>query len=87
MKKITFDELLEIFHADVHEQLKAKAAMPDVKGMVVFQNECFDSRSFGARTAMIYGNNCTYKSWEYCEGKWLYDLPSQRQHATMYWEK
>lgn len=87
MEQLTFEKLLSLFDNTVHERLRELSKREDVAGFVVFENRQMDASSYGKRTAMIVGENCTYKTVEECEGKWLNDLPSQRQYATAYWKK
>lgn len=84
MKQLTKDELLALFDAEVHDALEAQMLKPGVEALVVFENVMMDSSSFGERTAVIVGEPFTFKSVAFCEGKWLKDLPSQRQHATAF---
>lgn len=51
-----------------------------VRGLVIFMNHQMDSSAFGSCTALAYGSGCTYTSPQEMEGKWLNDLPSQRQY-------
>jgi hypothetical protein len=53
---------------------------------VLFENQDFCSSRFGARTVVCVGPGCTYRTPEECEGKWLHDLPSQRQYAAAWCE-
>ena len=52
--------------------------------LVLFKNQQFDSPSFGKSTVVCVGPTCTYKTAQDCEGKWLNDLPSQRQYAEIW---
>lgn len=74
------------FDVDValEEALKRK---PDATGLVLFENKMFDSSSRGAMTAMLIGPSNTYKSAEECEGKYLNELPSQRQYPVAWVER
>ena len=87
MTKLTKAEFYEKFDPDVHDQLDAQLAKPGVTGLALFENVDFCSSAFGARTACIVGPACTFKTAADCEGKWLNDLPSQRQYAQAYYEK
>jgi hypothetical protein len=84
MQHISMPELLELFDESVHQAILDAADRYDATYIVVFENHNFDSSAFGARTAMTVGPNNTYKSPAECEGKWLNDLPSQRQYPTAY---
>lgn len=81
MIRLTRDEFLALFDASVHEALLRTAQQPGTTALVVFENPNLDSRELGERTAMAVGPERTYESVEVCEGRWLYDLPSQRQYA------
>jgi hypothetical protein len=84
MKEITFDELLEEFDESVREAICRAIGKNDATHIVVAENAQLDASSSGAITAMAVGPTCTYKTVEECEGKWLHDLPSQRQYFTRY---
>ena len=60
----------------------ALGRMPEAIGIVLFENQQFDSSCFGQQQALVIGPGRTYESVEACEGKWLNDMPSQRQHPT-----
>lgn len=80
IKEITRKELFEYFDKEVYPALNSLIEHDNTEAIVIFENQNFDSSAFGARTAIKTGENCTYKSFKDCEGKWLYDLPSQRQY-------
>lgn len=84
MKQLTKVELLDLFDPAVHGTLAWWMQMPGVEALVVFENVMMDSSAFGERTATPVGARFTFTSVEACEGKWLNDLPSQRQHATSF---
>jgi DNA polymerase III epsilon subunit-like protein len=84
MKEITFDELLEEFDESVHEAICRSIGKNDATHIVVAENVQLDSSLLGARTAMAVGPTCTDKTVEECEGRWLNDLPSQRQYFVRY---
>lgn len=80
------DELLELFDPSVHAVIETSLKRySDAVGIVVFENQDFSSSRFGDRTACLVGPSNTYKTPQECEGKWLNDLPSQRQYPTYYW--
>lgn len=80
MKQQTAAEFLALFDPSVHAAIIKKAAMPSVEAVVCFECVDFCSSNFGRRTAVIVGEPYTFKSVAFCEGKWLNDLPSQRQY-------
>jgi len=82
MKELQGNEFFDLFDPEVHQTLKDVAKKFDADGMIVFENLQMDSSQFGERTAVVFGSCCTYKTAQDAEGKWLYDLPSQRQYAT-----
>lgn len=87
MHKITFGELLKKFAPVFQKKIEAAIERyPDATHVVIFENHNFDSSRFGERTAILVGPSNTYKSPEACEGKYLGDLPSERQYADNYAE-
>lgn len=88
MKELSKIELLNLMDPDVWDDIaKSLAQYPDAAGLVVFENQTFDSSEFGARTVCVIGPSNTYGTPKECEGKHINDLPSQRQHAAYYWLK
>lgn len=81
------EEFLAQFDPEVHPRINALLERPDVHGLILFENPNFDSSAFGERTAVIFGPGCTYKSAGEVEGKWLNDLPSQRQYPRAVYVK
>lgn len=57
---------------------------PDAVALVRFENLAFDSSQYGRATVVVVGPSNTFKSVEGCAGKWLNDLPSQRQYPVAY---
>ena len=84
MKEITMKELLEMFDPSVQPRIIGVVARSQATHVVVAENQQMDSSQFGLRTAMVVGPTCTYKTPEECEGKWLHDLPSQRQYFVAF---
>lgn len=85
MKEVSKEEFLELFDPSVHDKLReALERYPGAEGLVCFTNVAFDSSSFGKRTAIVVGPSNTFTSFKFCEGKWLNDLPSQRQYPDEY---
>ena len=81
MKQVSAQEFLALFDESVHSAIARKAEQYQAIAVVYFENQMFDSSAFGSRSALPVGPNNTYKTVEACEGKWLNDLPSQRQYA------
>ena len=84
MKEITMKELLELFDPEVHSAIAASIERCAATHVVVAENQQMDSSQLGRRTAMVVGPTCTYRTLEECEGKWLFDLPSQRQYFVAF---
>lgn len=53
--------------------------------LVLFQCQQMDSSCFGSSTIIPIGPNNTYKTMEDVKGKWLHDLPSQRQYPVAFY--
>jgi hypothetical protein len=87
LKQLTLDELLEMFDESVRGKIFEKLKPRLVKGMVVFENHDMSSSQLGARTACVFGTGFTFATAEECEGKWINDLPSQRQYAVAFYRK
>ena len=68
----------------VKAALTAKLLNPEIEGFIVFENMQMDSSSFGDQTFIQFGPASVYKHPFDAEGKWLNDLPSQRQYAHYY---
>lgn len=80
-KRLFAAKFLEQFDPSIHDAIKqAVLRYPDCEAVVCFMNEAMDSSSFGERQALVVGPSNTFKSVADCEGKWLKDLPSQRQY-------
>ena len=82
MKQLDRASFLDMFDASIHDALIDAAQKPGTVALVAFENQAFDSSAFGARSALRVGDGCTYASVETTEGKWLNDLPSQRQYPV-----
>jgi hypothetical protein len=85
MKRLTATEFWGMFDKSVHVYIAQTCdVFHDAESLVIFENQDMWSSRMGQRTAVICGPSNTYKSHRDTEGKWLNDLPSQRQYAT-YW--
>jgi hypothetical protein len=88
MREMTMAEFVAQFRdQDTGAQVRAAAAQRMFKGwtaFVLFRCEQMDSSHLGEQTVVAVGPNCTYKSPGDCEGKWLRDLPSERQYPVSY---
>lgn len=87
MDEISEKQLFGMFGEQVHGKIREKLDLEMVHGMIVF--ECVDtcSSNLGRRTAVTYGPGGTIPTLKSANGKWLGDLPSQRQHARWYYVK
>ena len=85
MNRITKEEFFKLFDPSVHDATAMSLEKyKDAVGIVVFENQCMDSSSLGSRSAVVVGPSNTYKTVDALVGRWLNDLPSQRQYATSY---
>lgn len=85
MRQLNKEEFFVQFDTSIHDQIvKSAAAYPDAEAIVRFENQDLSSTNLGAASALVVGPNNTFKSVTDCEGKWLYDLPSQRQYPVNY---
>lgn len=84
MKQVTAEEFLKLFNKEVYNQIAESLANFQSDNVVCFENHDFSSSRFGDRSALGVGKNNTYKNIKECEGRWLNDLPSQRQYPTCY---
>ena len=48
------------------------------------RNRMMDSSSFGDTSLIVIGPGCACETPEDCEGRWLNDLPSERQYFVEY---
>lgn len=88
IKKVSKQEFLEEAQPTKFEALeRALSLYPDALGIVLFRNMMMDSSSLGESSCVIVGPSNTFKSVEDCEGKWLKDLPSQRQYPQVWVSK
>ena len=75
-----------VVRPSLRDRILGAAGATGATHLVLFENQDFWSSQFGAKTVVCVGPGCTYKAPEECEGKWLNDLPSQRQYATAWCE-
>jgi len=80
-------DYLGLFDAEVRPQIVEMLARDDVEGAIGFENMQMGSSQMGARTSVIYGPGCTFKSVDDVKGKHLNDLPSQRQYPRYVYSK
>ena len=86
LKYVTIEEILRLFDPVVYPKIREAVKRNGATHIVVAENLMMDSSSFGKRSALCIGPNCTYKTPADCDGKWLNDLPSQRQYFLSYSE-
>ncbi len=88
IREITWEQLLGMFSENVHAPLAdTMKRWPSAAGMIVFENLDMGSSRLGERSAMPFGPDNTIKSVDDVRGKWLNDLPSQRQYPVAVWRK
>jgi hypothetical protein len=86
MKKLTYNELKAMVDVECMPRLKdAVSLYRDAEAVVVFENQMMDSSQLGQMSFVVVGPSNTFPSVELCKGRWINDLPSQRQHAVAYW--
>lgn len=84
MEQITADKLLGMFDGETHDAIRKLAKTSTAEALVVFENLDMCSSSLGERSVLIVGPNQTFKSVDFCKGKHLKDLPSQRQYPRFW---
>lgn len=83
MQESTIEEILMNFDEEEIEYLKQTVKDHNATHIVLAENNNMSSSAFGQKTVMVVGGTSSYRL-EECEGKWLNDLPSQRQYFTKY---
>jgi len=84
IKKVTAKEFLALFDKEVHNLVAQSLKNLESTGIVYFENLQMDSPRCGDHSVFYVGPNNTYKTVAECEGKWLNDLPSQRQYPQVW---
>lgn len=85
MKPVKIEEILEHFDEIDIYYLKQQAIKLEATHIVLAENLNLSSQFLGQKSALLVGGEASFKINE-CEGKWLNDLPSQRQYFTEYAE-
>lgn len=85
MERITKTQLLELFDESVRARLESALGKEGVDGLIVYEDAQIRVQ-YPARTAVVYGPGCTFKSVE-TSAKWLNDLPTMRQYPRCYYQK
>ncbi len=86
LEKVTLQELLERFEAEIRMVIVERIATLGASHVVCFENLQMDSSAFGARTALMVGPTCTYKTVDEIRERRLGELPSVFQYPTCYAE-
>jgi hypothetical protein len=81
MKKVSWTAFLAALSEDVRERVAESAERLEATGAALFVNQQLDSSSLGESSVLLFGPKLTYKGPDDLVGKWLFDLPSQRQYA------
>lgn len=84
MKRYNGADFLKEFSPSVYKKIMLAVEVCEATHVAIFQNQNFDSSSFGATAAVCVGPTCTYPDPEFLKGKWLGDMPSQRKQAVGY---
>lgn len=84
MREVSLKEILDKMDPSVHQQILDGVKVQQATHVVLFENVDMSSSRIGERTVVFVGPKNTYKTPEECEGKWLNDLPSQRQYPQEY---
>ena len=79
---VPLDAILGRFSPVGQTVVREMLTRPGVSGVCYFENQQMDSPQFGSGQALIFGPSCTYKTLGELDGKWLNDLPSQRQYPV-----
>jgi hypothetical protein len=86
MKQLTLDELVGMVDKGSLPRLNdARSLYGYAEAVVVFENQMLDSSRARERSFVLVGPSNTFPSVTACHGRWLNDLPSQRQHAITFW--
>ena len=80
MKRVTWTAFLAALSEDVRERVAESAQRLEATGAALFVNQQMDSSHCGDSSVLLFGPKLTYKGPEDIEGKWLFDLPSERQY-------
>jgi hypothetical protein len=80
-KKLSAKDFLLQFDKEIHQAIiDAANRYKDCEGAVMFQNVDMCSSELGRMQCLIVGPSNTFTGVDFCDGKWLNDLPSQRQY-------
>jgi hypothetical protein len=90
IKKLSWNDFIKQYDASVVDAIGNNRKKQGVNGIATLQCEVFDSSRFGQITALIYGNDCTFKSIEDMRkttcGIYVTGLPSSAAFPINYTE-
>jgi len=82
-QQVTAAEFFSRLYPSVWTAVKDRLRkFPTATHLVLFENPDLRSSELGSRTCAVVGPDNTFKSPQDCVGKWLNDLPSQRQYPV-----
>lgn len=84
LRCVTMECLLSKFDPSVHGAILDRIQVMQATHVVLAENLQADSPQYGRRTALCVGPECTYRTPQECEDRWLRDLPSERQYFIEY---
>lgn len=84
LREISLKELLAMLSPQTRPVVRERAARLKASHVVLFENLDMSSSHLGARTALIIGPDCTYKSLDDIREAHLGQVPSVFQYPTCY---
>jgi hypothetical protein len=84
ISQISLNQMLALMDESVRDRVVALAHNPGITHLVFFENQALDSSHLGESSVVAIGPENTFKSLADIEGKWLHDLPSQRQYPQFW---
>jgi hypothetical protein len=86
LDKVPMKDLLEKFDLKTQSVIEERMKKLEASHVVCFENLQMDSSAFGARTALMVGPTCTYKTVDEIREHRMGELPSVFQYPTCYAE-
>ena len=86
-QRVTREAFFALFDPSIHGQLAACLDRSTTHGIACFENLAFDSSHVGARSAVIYGEGCTYATLDALLDSHLGVVPSRFQYPSLYFTK
>jgi hypothetical protein len=86
LSQISLGQLLALMDERVRDRVLALARKRGTTHLVFFENNLLDSSHLDESSVVAVGPTNTFKSLSEIEGKWLNDLPSQRQYPQFWCE-